>query len=449
MFSKLQYSILIYCTIIICIFDYRTDATNVTFIPTPIRITVADLPAPFTTQSANKDGNIIPVPSDPQISVSVGFTVKLFIDDLITPRFLLYTPTGDILVSEPSANRISCLVDSNNDGYPDERITFADASNKISRPYGMAFIKGYFYVANSNGIRRYPWIRASRQISGEGEQIMDIDPSGHWTRVITMSPTADKIYIGIGSATNNDADPLPRASVQVANLDGSNRTTFAFGLRNPIGLAFHPVSNELYVACQERDGLGDNLVPDFFTRIRQDEFYGWPYAYMSPNLTDPKHTLSNGSSVRPDLVARTRTPDVLIQAHSAVLDMLFYTGNQFPSSYKNGAFAAFHGSWNREVGTGYKIVFIPFNSDNRPMGHYEDFVDGFLTNPRGPDTFATPVGLLVLKDGSLIFTEDGNNRIYQVQYQQSTSNSHCQHFVSVVFLIIWQLFSSFLKHEIN
>ncbi|CAF4312134.1 unnamed protein product, partial [Adineta steineri] len=217
----LQYSILIYCTIIICIFDYRTDATNVTFIPTPIRITVADLPAPFTTQSANKDGNIIPVPSDPQISVSVGFTVKLFIDDLITPRFLLYTPTGDILVSEPSANRISCLVDSNNDGYPDERITFADASNKISRPYGMAFIKGYFYVANSNGIRRYPWIRASRQISGEGEQIMDIDPSGHWTRVITMSPTADKIYIGIGSATNNDADPLPRASVQLANLDGS------------------------------------------------------------------------------------------------------------------------------------------------------------------------------------------------------------------------------------
>ncbi|CAF0873198.1 unnamed protein product [Adineta steineri] len=449
MFSKLQYSILIYCTIIICIFDYRTDATNVTFIPTPIRVTVADLPAPFTTQSANKDGNIIPVPSDPQISVPVGFTVKLFVDDLIMPRFLQYTPTGDILVSEPSANRISCLVDSNNDGHPDERITFADASNKISRPYGMAFIKGYFYVANSNGIRRYPWIRASRQISGEGEQIMDIDPSGHWTRVITMSPTADKIYIGIGSATNNDADPLPRASVQVANLDGSNRTTFAFGLRNPIGLAFHPVSNELYVACQERDGLGDNLVPDFFTRIRQDEFYGWPYAYMSPSLIDPKHTLPNGSSVQPDLVARTRTPDVLIQAHSAVLDMLFYTGNQFPSSYKNGAFAAFHGSWNREVGTGYKIVFIPFNSDNRPMGHYEDFVDGFLTNPRGPDTFATPVGLLVLKDGSLIFTEDGNNRIYQVQYQQSTSNSHCQHFVSVVFLIIWQLFSFFFKHEIN
>ncbi|CAF1040104.1 unnamed protein product [Adineta steineri] len=449
MFSKLQYSILIYCTILICVFDHRIDATNVTFIPTPIRITVADLPAPFTTQSANKDGNIIPVPSDPKISVPVGFAVKLFVDGLITPRFLLYTPTGDILVSEPSANRISCLVDSNNDGYPDERITFADASNKISRPYGMVFIKGYFYVANSNGIRRYPWIRASRQISGEGEQIMDIDPSGHWTRVITMSPTADKIYIGIGSATNNDADPLPRASVQVANLDGSNRTTFAFGLRNPIGLAFHPVSNELYVACQERDGLGDNLVPDFFTRIRQDEFYGWPYAYMSPSLIDPKHTLPNGSSVQPDLVARTRTPDVLIQAHSAVLDMLFYTGNQFPSSYKNGAFAALHGSWNREVGTGYKIVFIPFNSDNRPIGHYEDFVDGFLTNPRGPDTFATPVGLLVLKDGSLIFTEDGNNRIYQVQYQQSTSSSHCQHFVSVVFLIIWQLFSFFFKHEIN
>ena len=416
----MQHFILFLCPILLCIVFRRSDATNVTFLPKAIRITVADLPAPFATPSASKDSNIVAVPENPLLLVPAGFTVKTFMMGLITPRFLLYTPTGDILVSEPSANRISCLLDNDHDGYPDERMTFADRSNKLDRPYGMAFIKGYFYAANQNGIRRYPWIRASRRISGEGELVMDVDPSGHWTRVITQSPTADKIYIGIGSATNNDADPLPRASVQVANLDGTNRTTFAFGLRNPIGLTFHPISQELYVACQERDGLGDDLVPDFFTRLRQDEFYGWPYAYLTPNLTDPKHRRSDGSSVRSDLVVRTQTPDVLFQAHAAVMDMLFYTGNQFPNRYKNGAFAAFHGSWNKQVGTGHKIVFIPFGTDHRPIGYYEDFVDGFLVDPDAPDTFGTPVGLLVLKDGSLLFTEDANNRIYQVQYNAAS-----------------------------
>ncbi|CAF3899266.1 unnamed protein product, partial [Rotaria magnacalcarata] len=193
-------------------------------------------------------------------------------------------------------------------------------------------------------------------------------------------------------------------------IDGSNQTTFTYGLRNTVGLAFHPITNDLYVTCQERDELGDDLVPDYFTRIQEHGFYGWPFAYMSSNLTDPRRRLSNGTSERPDLVSLTQTPDILFQAHSAVLDMRFYTGNQFPSRYKNGAFAAFHGSWNRNNGTGYKIVFIPFNSNTyRPIGYYEDFVYGFLTNPSGPDTFGRPVGILVMKDGSLLFSDDGNN----------------------------------------
>ncbi|CAF5089991.1 unnamed protein product, partial [Rotaria magnacalcarata] len=180
-----------------------------------------------------------------------------------------------------------------------------------------------------------------------------------------------------------------------------------YGLRNTVGLAFHPITNDLYVTCQERDELGDDLVPDYFTRIQEHGFYGWPFAYMSSNLTDPRRRLSNGTSERPDLVSLTQTPDILFQAHSAVLDMRFYTGNQFPSRYKNGAFAAFHGSWNRNNGTGYKIVFIPFNSNTyRPIGYYEDFVYGFLTNPSGPDTFGRPVGILVMKDGSLLFSDD-------------------------------------------
>ena len=414
----LRFFALVFITIFL---RHETNAKNVTFVPVPINITVGSLPAPFNTSSYSKGANVYRVPADPTLYVPQGFTVKLFMDGLTMPRYLVYTPTGDLLVSEPNADRVSVLVDTDGDGYPDERQTFADKSNGLNRPYGMAFANGYFYVGSQNETRRYSWIRGSREIDGVGESVMTYDHGGHWTRTVLASPDYSRIYISIGSGTNVDADPLPRASVQVANMDSTNFTTYAHGLRNPIGLAFHPITHDLYVGCQERDLLGDDLVPDFFTRIEQDDFYGWPFAYMSPKLVDPRRRFANGSSERPDLVAITKTPDVLFQAHSAVLDVSFYTGTQFPTKYHNGAFAAFHGSWNRNNGTGYKIGFIPFNpKTNRPLGYYEEFVTGFLTNPPGPDTFGRPVGLLVMKDGSLLFTEDGNNRIYQVQYTKTT-----------------------------
>ncbi|CAF4873707.1 unnamed protein product [Rotaria sp. Silwood1] len=405
---------------LILVVIYQAYGRNVTFVPQPIYLTVNDLPPPYATPSASKEAQIIPVPEDPLLYVPEGFTVKVYMTDLISPRYLIYTPTNDILVSEPNANRISCLIDNNRDGYPDERVTFADASNGLNYPYSMTFVNGYFYVGNRNAIRRYLWISGSRNVTGTGEIVMTFNPNGHITRTVVIPPSGDRMFVGIGSATNVNVDPLPRASVQQANLDGSNQTMFAYGLRNPVGLAFHPITNHLYVTCQERDELGDDLVPDFFTRVEENDFYGWPFAYISSNLTDPRRRLSNGTSERPDLVSITKTPNVLFEAHSAALDVRFYTNNQFPNRYHNGAFAAFHGSWNRNNGTGYKIIFIPFNSSsNEPMGYYEDFVYGFLTNPPGPDTFGRPVGLLVLKDGSLLFTEDGNNRIYQVQYNHS------------------------------
>jgi glucose/arabinose dehydrogenase len=421
----------------------RIHAENATFVPEPIRITVADLPAPNANESIRKPAQVIPIPSDPRLFVPEGFSIKVYTTiNLTSPRYLIYTPSGDILVSESNANRISCLIDADNDGYPDQQVTFANDSNGLNRPYGMAFVNGYFYVGNRDAIRRYPWVNGSRKIEGTGEIIINTTINGHWTRTIVMSPTADKIYHSIGSVSNVNVEDLPRASIQQTNINGANRTTFAHGLRNPIGLAFHPITNDLYVACQERDLIGDDLVPDYFTRVRQDEFYGWPYAYLSSNLTDPRRLLSNGTSERPDLVSMTQTPDVLFQAHSAVLDMRFYTGTQFPERYRNGALAAFHGSWNKNLGTGYKIVFIPFNKDtNRPMGYYEDFVHGFLTDPSGPFTFGRPVGLLVLKDGSLLFTEDGNNQIYQVQYKQSNSSSNDQsYFISIMLIIICTIF---------
>ena len=239
--------------LLILVVIYRTNGTNVTFVPHAYRIKVADLPRPYASSSASKRARIIAVPSNPRLYSPDGFTVKLYMTGLTSPRYLIYTPTNDILVSEPNANRISCLVDNNNDGYPDAHLTFADASNGLNYPYGMAFANGYFYVGNRDATRRYLWTSGSRRIVGKGEIVMSYAQNGHITRTVVISPAGDRMFVGIGSATNVAADPLPRASVQQANLDGTNQTTFAYGLRNPIGLDFHPITKELYVACQERD----------------------------------------------------------------------------------------------------------------------------------------------------------------------------------------------------
>ncbi|HEY9736941.1 MAG TPA: PQQ-dependent sugar dehydrogenase, partial [Trichocoleus sp.] len=237
----------------------------------------------------------------------------------------------------------------------------------------------------------------------------------HWTRNVVVSPDQQTLYVSVGSRSNADEEPLPRAAVQVMNLDGSRIQVWASGLRNPVGLDFHPVTGELYTTVNERDGLGDDLVPDYLTRIRQGEFWGWPYTYLKADWLDPRHIVG-GQSRRPDLAAQTRTPDVLFQAHSAALGLKFYDGQTFPERYRNGAFVAFRGSWNRSQGTGYKVVFVPFDENNRPLGYYEDFLTGFLVDPQQPTTWGRPVGLLTLPDGSLLLTEEANNRIYRVQY---------------------------------
>jgi glucose/arabinose dehydrogenase len=390
-----------------------------TLTPQPIKITLDSLPKPFATNSASKSPNVIPVPQNPTLKVPPGFQVNVYADDLDAPRWLALTPSGDVLVTETRANRIRLLRDTNGDGVADVRQTFATAQNGVNIPFGMTFAGDSFFLGNTGAVVRFPYTKGQQQLTGKGQKIADLTPGGynqHWTRNVVASPDGTKLYVTIGSRSNVDEEPLPRASVQVMNLDGSNQQTFASGLRNPVGLEFHPTTGELYATVNERDGIGDDLVPDYFTRIRQGGFYGWPYAYLAPNLIEPRQTV-NGKSKRPDLVAKTQTPDVLFQAHSAALGVQFYTGQSFPENYRNGAFVAFRGSWNRNQGTGYKVVFVPFDTSGRPQGSYEDFLTGFLVNPSAPTTWGRPVGLLVLPDGSLLVTEEGNNRIYRIQYR--------------------------------
>jgi glucose/arabinose dehydrogenase len=387
--------------------------------PQPIRISPGNLPQPFATDSASKPPQVIPPPPSPVLRVPAGFVVNVFAENLDAPRWLALTPTGDVLVTETRQNRITLLRDTNGDGVAEVNQTFAQAENGLNIPFGMAFGQGYFFLGNTAEVRRFPYKTGQQKLTGTGQKIADLPGGGynqHWTRNVVMSPDGKKLYVSVGSQSNADTEPLPRASVQVMNLDGKNQQTFASGLRNPVGLDFHPSSGQLYTTVNERDGLGDDLVPDYLTRIRQDQFYGWPFAYFKPNLLDPRH-VKNGRSERPDLVAKTLTPDVLFQAHSAALGLQFYDGKTFPKKYRNGAFVAFRGSWNRNAGTGYKIVFVPFNANFRPEGYYEDFLTGFLTEPSVPKTWGRPVGLLVLPDGSLLFTEEANNRIYRIQYR--------------------------------
>jgi glucose/arabinose dehydrogenase len=387
--------------------------------PEPIRVSLADLPQPFATNSVSKSPNVIPIPANPTLNVPQGFEVNVFAEGLKRPRWLALTPQGDVLVTETGQNRITLLGDRNGDGVAEVKQTFATAENGLNQPFGMAFASNYFFVGNTDAVLRFPYQTDQTQLTNIGEKIADLPADGynnHWTRNVIASPNGQKLYVSIGSASNVDQEPLPRASIQVTNLDGSGFETFAAGLRNPVGLDFHPVSQELYTTVNERDGLGDDLVPDYFTRIQQGEFYGWPYAYLTPDRLDPRQ-VDGDRSTNPELAAQTQTPDVLFQAHSAALGLQFYDGTSFPERYRNGAFVAFRGSWNRNEGTGYKIVYVPFNVNNRPVGHYEDFVTGFLTDPSGPTTWGRPVGLLVLPDGSLLFTEEGNGRIYRVQYR--------------------------------
>ena len=376
-------------------------------------IKVSDLPQPKLEDDVNNGPQIIPRPEGAKLNLPPGFEIGTFAEGGFTqPRWMALAPNGDVFLADSKGSKIIVLRDSNKDGTADERFTFLDGLNQ---PFGIAFWRDYIYIGNTDAIVRYQYKAGQTKAEGSPEKIADVPGKGyreHWTRYILFSRDGKKMYVTVGSESNVSVEPDPmRATITEYNPDGTGRRTYASGTRNPIGLAWLPGTNTMWAAVQERDRLGDDLTPDYVTEIKDGGFYGWPYAYAG-RIEDPRR-----KGERPDLVAKTITGDVLIQAHSAILGLVFYEGSMFPREYRGDAFVALHGSWNRTKRTGYKIIRIRFRN-GKPVGGYDDFLTGWMLDPASRDVWGRPVVLLVLPDGSMLITDDGANKIWRVTYRK-------------------------------
>ena len=374
------------------------------------RIDPSRLPLPYATDSVENLPETIPRPRQPPFRLPPGFTVNAFAEDLTNPRWLAVAPNGDVFVAESSADKVTLLRDSGGSGRADLVTTFAGG---FRRPHGLAFQGDFLYVADIDGVWKLPW--RPDMTKAEGAPVPVTSPGAfggsetHWTRTLLFNRDGSRFYVAIGASTNLGEDALPRASVQSFNADGGDQRTLASGLRNPVGLALFPGTDQVYAVVDERDEMGDGLVPDFLTRLQNGGFYGWPYAYIGRN---PQPDFPQ----RPDLVDKTLVPDLLFQAHSSPLGLVFYTGTQFPEEYRGDAFVALHGSWNRSDPTGYKVVRVPFKN-GQPLGYYETFLSGFwLSGDQRAKVWGRPAGLAVAADGSLLIADDAGNAIWRVSY---------------------------------
>ncbi len=374
------------------------------------------LPAPFETSSSANGPWLVDRPKGMLPDVPEGFAVNLFAEGLggeNSPRSMAFAPNGDLFVVLSGEHRVVVLRDTNQDGVADERKTFADKDDGLRLPFGIAFHPLGLYVANTNGVVRFAYRSGQLRRSGRPKAIIRNIPgfgyNQHWTRNIVFSGDYSRLYLSIGSASNNEREAAPRASIYEYHSDGSHKRRLAHGLRNPAGLAINPVTGSLWSCVNERDGLGDDLVPDYFTRVKPGGFYGWPFFYIGAN-PDPR------VDPRPELASKVLTPDVLLESHSAPLGCLFYTGNTFPAEFRNDAFVALHGSWNRALRTGYKVVRVRF-ANGVPVGGYDDFLTGFMVDPTRLDVWGRPVSLVQAPDGALLVSDDGGHRIWRVRYE--------------------------------
>jgi glucose/arabinose dehydrogenase len=408
--------------------DWRADRPGVSR-----HITADGLPKPGATPSASNGSRVVARPASALPQVPPGFKAELFAKGLRGPRIMRVAPNGDIFVAETGAGRIRVLRAA--DGAPKPSVNEIYA-NGLDEPFGIAFFPSdkpqWVYVANTDSVVRFPYQAGDIKASGKPQVVVAGLPhgSGHSTRDIVFTSDDKRMLISVGSASN-DAEGMgapegglsswsrahalgpswgsetDRAGVLVFDPDGKNQKMFATGIRNCVGLAIHPVTGDLYCSTNERDGLGDDLVPDYVTRVREGAFYGWPWYYIGDH-GDPRH-----AGERSDLKGKVTVPDVLIQAHSASLGLTFYNGSAFPAGYRGDGFAAEHGSWNRSKRTGYKIVRIRLK-DGIPTGVYEDFVTGFVVNDS--EVWGRPVGVAVAHDGALLVSEDGNGAIWRITH---------------------------------
>lgn len=375
-----------------------------------------------------KPGEVPTVPS--------GLTIAKYADGLDYPRHAIVLPNGDVIVSEArtiesppkvgegpekaagqrasktlgvSANRLTLLRDADGDGKPESRTIFKDGLNQ---PYGMAVVGDFFYVANTDAVLRFPYKAGATKLEGAGEKVIGLPSGGynnHWTRNLLVAPDGQTIYVTVGSGTSDEDGELDdprRAAVWSFKPDGKDLTFVATGLRNPVGLATEPTTKQLWAAVNERDEIGDAVTPDYLAAVKPGAFYGWPFAYWD-GKEDPRH-----AGLRPDLVAKTTTPDYALGSHTASLGLAFADG-KLPPPFDRGAFVGQHGSWNRSQFSGYKVVFVPFGTDGKPTGSPPiDVVTGFIATP--PDVRGRPCGVTLLPDGSLLVMDDAADTIWRV-----------------------------------
>lgn len=363
------------------------------------------LPAPYFTKSADNSPDKEAPPPNFLPTVPKGFRVNVYAEDFKVPRWMAVAPDGDIFVAESGANRIDVLRDPQDTGGAQQREVFATGTTRV---FGIAFHEDYVYVGTMTELERFRYDPKTSKRLGEAEPLMKLPGGGHITRSVAIAPDGKHLFVSVGSGSNiRTGEPAIRAAITVCDLDGKNARQYATGLRNPVGLAIEPVTGKVWTSVNERDELGDNLPPDYFTSVKDGGFYGWPYSYIGSNVDD------RVKPQRPDLVARAIIPDVLLGAHVAPLQFAFYTGKQFPEKYRGGAFIAEHGSWNRASRAGYQIAFVAFK-DGEPSADPVPFMTGLVPNPEGNDVYGRPVGVAVAPDGSLLVADDGANKIYRI-----------------------------------
>jgi glucose/arabinose dehydrogenase len=393
--------------------DWTTDAPGVRR-----KLTIADLPEPYASASVRNHAEKIERPSGAEPRLPAGFSATEFASELTKPRMIRSAPNGDLFVAESQADRVRVLRDSDGDGRADQDEVFAA---KLKQPFGIAFHPPgpdpkFVYIANTDSVVRFEYesgdlkARAKSQtivakLSGGGRR----QGGGHWTRDVVFSPDGRRMFVSVGSRSNvsDDAVEARRARIFEYTPDGKDERVVASGIRNPVGLAIDPRGGELWTSVNERDELGDHLVPDYITRVQEGGFYGWPWFYLGAHQ-DPRH-----AGAHPELKERVVVPDVLVQSHSASLGMVFYTGEQFPAEYRGLPFAALHGSWNRARLTGYKVIYLEMRA-GQPTGEYVDFMTGFVTSEG--EVWGRPVALAVARDGALLVSDDAGNRIWRVAY---------------------------------